>query len=424
MIPHFEKMLYDNGPLLALCSDAWQLTGDRLFREAAAATADWVMREMQSPEGGFYSTLDADSEGEEGRFYVWEREQVKALLSPEEWQVFAPVYGLNAASNFEGRWHLHTYQRPEALAAIIGRDLSEVHRLLGQARGKLRVEREGRVHPGRDEKVLTAWNGLMIKGLARAARVLDRDDYLDSAQRALDFVRSTLWRDGRLLATYKDGKAHLGAYLDDYANLLDALLELLQVRWRREDLDWAIVLADVLLTHFQDREAGGFFFTADDHERLIYRPKPLGDESVPAGNGIAANALQRLGHLLGDVRYLDAAQGTLAFAADQITGSPYAHASLLCALDEHLQPPETIVIRGSGEALDDWRRCAQRDYAPRRLVIAIPSGEGPLPGTLAAMAAGEGMLAYRCRGTSCEPPVGELDALELWLPDRSVSFVG
>jgi uncharacterized protein YyaL (SSP411 family) len=411
MIPHFEKMLYDNGPLLALCCDAWQLTGNALYADAARATADWVMREMQSPEGGYFSTLDADSEGEEGRFYVWDREQVRALLGAEEWEVFAPVYGLDREPNFEGKWHLHTRVRPAELAARTGRDPVDVSRLLGAARARLLAERGRRVRPGRDEKVLTAWNGLMIKGMARAARALARADYLGSAERARAFLRSTLWKDGRLLATYKDGKARLNAYLDDYANLLDALLELLQVRWRRDDLRWAIDLAEVLLAHFRDGQAGGFYFTSDDHERLIHRPKPLSDESVPAGNGVAARALQRLGHLLGEPRYLEAARDTLAFAGEHIARLPYAHASLLCALDEHLQPPEIIVIRGEGDALREWQGRAQASCRPRRLVLAIPAAAGDLPGALAAMAAGQGTRAYRCRGTSCEPPVETIDAL-------------
>jgi uncharacterized protein YyaL (SSP411 family) len=310
-----------------------------------------------------------------------------------------------------GRWHLHTYRDPQTVAADLGKSADAVSALLAQARERLFRERERRVRPGRDEKILTAWNGLMIKGMARAARVLGNDDYLDSARRALSFVQANLWRDGRLLATCKDGKAHLNAYLDDYANLIDALLELLQACWHRAYLELAIELADVLLAHFQDAEEGGFFFTSDDHERLIHRPKPLSDESIPAGNGIAAQVLQRLGHLVGDPRYLEAAQGTLALAAGQMRRVPYAHASLLAALYEHLNPTETIVIRGEGDELERWRAIAQRDFAPRRMVLAIPTAEPNLPGTLAAMRPGAGTRAYRCAGTRCEPPLEDAVAL-------------
>ncbi len=408
MIPHFEKMLYDNGPPLALCCDVWQITGNTLFRDAAVATADWVMREMQSPEGGYYSTLDADSEGHEGRFYVWDREEVRSLLTPEEYAPFAAVYGLDRSPNFEGKWHLHTYRTPAEAAKELKLTEVAVGALLVSARQKLFAAREKRVRPGRDEKVLTAWNGLMIKGMARAARVLERPQYLKSAERALDFIGSTMWRDGRLLATYKDGKAHLNAYLDDYAFLIDASLDLLQARWRRADLDLALALAEVLLEAFHDRERGGFFFTSRDHERLIHRPKPLGDESVPAGNGIAAQVLQRLGHIVGEVRYLKAAEGTLAVASEQMRRVPYAHASLLGALDEYLNPGETIVIRGADDDISHWRRAAQSRYAPRRLVLAIPASVEDLPGTLAAMQPGPQTRAYRCVGTGCEPPVDDL----------------
>jgi uncharacterized protein len=408
MIPHFEKMLYDNGPLLALCCDAFGLTEDPLFRDTALATADWAMREMQSPEGGYYSSLDADSEGHEGRFYVWDRAEVEALLAPAEYLPFAAVYGLDRPANFEGRWHLHGYRLPEAVADEMGLEPAQLQALLAAARARLYTARERRVRPGRDEKILTAWNAMMIKGMARAARTFDRPDYLESAEQALAFIRGTLWRDGRLLATYKDGTAHLNAYLDDYANLLDCLLELLQTRWSRADLDFALALAEILLEQFLDPADGGFWFTGGDHEPLIHRPKPLADEAIASGNGIAALALQRLGHLVGEPRYLDAAEATLRLAADSIRQMPYAHATLLLALDEFLDPPETLVIRAGEERVDGWRRETQRGYRPRRLVLAIPSEEVYLPGTLAAMVPGERPLIYRCRGTHCEPPVDSL----------------
>jgi len=412
MIPHFEKMLYDNGPLLALCCDVWQITGDPLFREAAVATADWVIREMQSPEGGYYSTLDADSEGEEGKFYVWDHAEIARLLTAEEYAPFAAVHGLDRKPNFEGKWHLYGYRTAAEVACDLEMPPASVADLLETARNKLFAAREDRGRPGRDEKILTAWNGLMIKGMARAARVLKRADYLASARRALDFIRAELWRNGRLLATYKDDKAHLNAYLDDYAYLIDALLELLQTRWQRADLELATALAEVLLDQFADPREGGFFFTSNDHERLIHRPKPLGDESVPAGNGVAARVLQRLGHLLGEPRYLTAAQGTLALAAEPMRRLPHAHASLLAALEEHLAPPQTLIIRGTGDDLAHWAGIAQRTYAPRRLVLAIPATEEGLPGSLEAMTPGAGTRAYPCLGTRCETPVDDLEALE------------
>jgi hypothetical protein len=413
IIPHFEKMLYDNGPLLALCCDAYRISGDRLFRDAASATADWVLAEMQASDGGYCSSLDADSEGEEGRFYVWDRAQVAALLDHAEYALIAPLYGLDRPPNFDGQWHLHGYRSLADVAEEQGLGLERARSLLASAKARLLSARGQRVRPGRDEKVLTSWNALMIKGMARAARILDAPDYLASAEHALAFLVDTLWRDGRLLATCRDGRAHLNAYLDDHALLLDALLELLQTRWNGADLRFAITLADLLLEQFFDPERGGFYFTASDHETLIQRPKPLGDESMPSGNGVAALCLQRLGHLLGEPRYLDAAQATLRLAAEPMRRIPYAHGSLLAALDEHLHPTETIVIRARGADLDAWRAAAQRGFAPRRLVLAIPSDERDLPGALAAMQPGDAPRAYRCRGTRCEAPVESLSALAL-----------
>jgi uncharacterized protein YyaL (SSP411 family) len=412
MIPHFEKMLYDNAQLLALYLDAWQATANPLFRATAEATADWVQREMQAPEGGYYSSLDADSEGREGAFYVWQPDWVRESLSDQEYPVFARAYGLDRPPNFEGYWHLHRYTRSGELAAHFGISEDEVERRLESARRKLLDRRARRVRPGRDEKVLSAWNALMIRGMARAGRLLERDDYLRSAQRALDFLRTTLWRDGRLLATSRDGRAQLPAYLDDHAFLIEAILELLQARWSGTDLDFALALADLLLERFLDRQEGGFFFTADDHEALIQRPKPLGDESTPSGNGIAARALLRLGHLLGEVRYLEAAEATLKLVWDSMSQLPYAHCTLLTALDEYLRPTETVIVRGTPERIGAWQARLNARYAPRRLALAIADGETGLPGALAERVARPGGIAYVCSGTSCRAPATDLLELD------------
>jgi uncharacterized protein YyaL (SSP411 family) len=404
MIPHFEKMLYDNGPLLALCCDAWQATGRGLFRQAADATADWVMREMQAPDGGYYSSLDADSEGEEGRFYVWEPKQVRRLLSAEEFALLAARYSDAQKPNFEGKWHLHGYRSTEQLAEQFSLPEQDVRERLERARGKLFRERERRVRPGRDEKVLTAWNALMIQGMARAGRVLQRDDCLRSAERSLAFIRDRLWREGRLLATSKDGRSHLMAYLDDYAYLLSALLELLQARWDDDDLGFARELADSLLALFQAPQ-GGFFFTASDHEALIHRPMPLNDESTPSGNGVAAQALLRLGHLLGEIPYLEAAERCLGLAWPNLQQLPYAHTSLLAALDDWLYPGETLVIRAAREDRARWTAALPDGYAPKRQEYFIPDEADSAPGALDRYPAGNGGVAYLCRGTRCEAPL-------------------
>lgn len=411
-IPHFEKMLYDNALLLPLYAQAWLITREPLYERIAAETVQWVMREMQAPEGGFYSALDADSEGHEGRFYVWTREQARVSLSDEEYAVAARRYGLSGPENFEGAWHLYAHEDMKTIARDLNLSVQGATDILQRARAKLFQAREARVRPVRDGKILTAWNALMIKGLAVTARILDRPEWLARATRALDFIHAKLWVNGRLLVTCKDGKASLPAYLDDYAFLLDALLELLQTRWRAGDLEFAIEIAEVMLAHFEDKQHGGFFFTADDHEKLIQRPKPLADDATPSGNGVAAFALTRLGHLLGETRYLGAAERTLKTAWPSLQQTPYAHDTLLNALEEHLVPPQTIILRGEESEMQRWRRLANEGYAPRRMVMAIPSDAGSLPGVLAECKPKGAVTAYVCEGLSCSAPVTELNVFE------------
>jgi uncharacterized protein len=409
-IPHFEKMLYDNAALLAVYAQAALATGDAEYAQVALATADWTLRAMQSAEGGYYSSLDADSEGHEGKFYVFDREEVRAALSAEEFAVFAPHYGLTAPPNFEGRWHLFTAVPVEELAQSSARTAQQVEALLASGRDKLLAIRALRVPPARDEKVLTSWNALMIRGMAIAARALEREDLADSAARALAFLRRSLWQDGRLVATYMAGKAHLNAYLDDYAYLIEAILELQQVRLRADELEFARQLAEVLLAHFEDHAGGGFYFTSDDHEVLIHRMKPFSDDAIPAGNGIAAGALLRLGHLLGEPRYLGAAERVLAAAWPVISRHPQGHATLLTALEELLHPPQIVLIRGAAQ--ESWQRELARLYAPRRIVLGIGEDAAGLPPALADKPAQPGKtIAYVCRGSACSAPLDSLAAL-------------
>jgi uncharacterized protein YyaL (SSP411 family) len=411
-IPHFEKMLYDNAQLLALYADAYAATGTPRYASVAGATAAWVMRDMQAPTGGYYSTLDADSEHEEGKFYIWTPAEFDAVLAPDESALAKRVFGLAAPPNFEGKhWHLYLAEEPEAAAAALGLDPSSAGALLEAARAKLLAAREKRVWPGRDEKLLVSWNGLMIAGMARAARVLARPELAESATRAVDFIRAELWKDGRLKATYKDGRARFAAYLDDYAFLAHGLLELNQARWRDDDLTFARELADVLLAHFED-PSGGFFFTADDHERLIMKPKPFIDEAVPAGNGIAAQVLIALGHVLGEQRYLDAAERTVRAALHTLHGYPDAHATLLRALEELLRPPKLVVLRGTPDELAPWSSKLASTYEPHRLAFAIPN-DAKLEGLLAERAPRERAVAYVCEGMTCRAPVELADGAAL-----------
>jgi uncharacterized protein YyaL (SSP411 family) len=420
-IPHFEKMLYDNGPLLALYADGWQVTRDPLFERVVHDTAAWILREMQSPEGGYYSSLDADSEHEEGKFYVWTPDEVRALLSLDEYRVAAMHYGLDDPANFEGRhWHLRVAKRLPDIAKQLAMPLPACEQLLLSARAKLHAARERRAKPGRDEKILTSWNALMIRGMARAARVHDNVQWLHSARAALDFIRSTLWREAtgtdraRLLATYKDGKAHLNAYLDDHAFLLDALLEMLQTDFDARDLELARALADTLLAQFEDRERGGFYFVSHDHERLIHRAKTGADNATPSGNGIAACALQRLGHLVGEPRYVEAAERTIRLYYPTLEQNPGAHVSLLTALEESLAPPAIVILRAAGheqEAMKSWQRTLASTYRPDTVVVTIPPGVAGLPDALDKPPPASGVQGWICQGARCLPPLRDISEL-------------
>jgi len=411
MIPHFEKMLYDNGPLLTLYSQAWQISKDPLFKTVATETADWVMRDMQSDEGGYYSTLDADSEGVEGKFYVWTREELESLLEEQEYKLFAAHYGLDQEPNFEGEWHLRVVSDLESVAKTLSMTIDQARLQLNQTKQKLLEARNQRIWPGRDEKILTSWNGLMIKGMATAALTFDRIDYLNSAVRALEFIHNTLCQGNYLLATYKDGKAHLNAYLDDYAFLIDAILTMLESRWNTEWLTFATKLADTLLEAFEDKDNGGFFFTSHHHEKLIQRTKPYMDDALPAGNGIAAYVLGRLGHLLGEERYIQASERSLKAAWPSILGYPSAHNALLLALEEYLKPPRSIIIRGDEASMKTWQNKCRQLSSPFGSTICILKSKQSLPDFLSNYKPLENTVAYICEGHQCSAPITQLDLL-------------
>jgi hypothetical protein len=406
-IPHFEKMLYDNGPLLRLYADAWAITGEPLFARVVEETAAWAMREMQSAGGGYCSSLDADSEGEEGKYYVWSVDEVRSLLHEDEFAVVSPHYGFDRPPNFEGHAWNPVVARPlEAVASELGIASEEAARRLASARARLFEARERRVRPGRDDKILASWNALMIGGMAHAARVFDRPDWLASARRALDFVRGTLWKDDRLLATFKDGRAHLNAYLDDHAFLLAALLEMLEADFSAADLDWAGEIGEALLERFHDPAGGGFFFTSHDHEPLIYRGKPGHDNATPSGNGVAAWALNRLAFLTGEMRFQQAAEGTVALFWQALARNASGYGSLLAALAEILVPPRLVIVNGPAQALPAWREPLRREYLPESLVFCVPGDTRGLPPPL-AKPTGPVVNAWVCEGVTCMRPILE-----------------
>ena len=414
-IPHFEKMLYDNGILLGLYADVLALGPDPLFTGAVRETAAWLMRDMQHPDGGYFAALDADSEGQEGRFYVWRRDQVKRLLTEDEYLVVETLYGLDKPANFEGKWNL---ARRDAWAAVVERlylEPDEANALLLSAKAKLFEARTLRVPPDKDDKVLAAWNGLAIHGMAKAAARLGEAAWADSATRAVDFVRAHMVEDGRLYATWKDGAAKHPGYLDDYANMLQGLLSLLSVRWRDADLMFASFLGDELLQRFEDRESGGFYFTAHDHEKLIHRPKPAADDALPAGNGTAACALTALGHLTGEQRYLEAATRTLAWARGFVEQHPAGHCLMLTAIEGNVHPPELVIVRGPTDDLGPWLAAARAGYRPARAVYAIPYESAQVPNYLPRLVSAETrakVSAFFCADLACSTPITDFDAFK------------
>ncbi len=415
MIPHFEKMLYDNGQLLSLYADALRIGPDELFSDALRETADWMLRELRAPGGAFYSSLDADSEGEEGKYYVWRREQVKRALTEDEYLVIETLYGLDKPANFENYWNLHRYDSWRSVVQRLSLQRPDADDMLAAAKKKLFALREERVRPGMDDKILTAWNGLAIQGLVNAAAVANEPKWLAAAQGAANFILENCWQNDTLFATWKD-TARFPGYLDDYANFLAGLLSLLEAQWEERYVAVAVQLADALLKQFYDVDQGGFYFTSHEHESLIHRPKPTMDDALPPGNGVAANALARLGHLLGRTDYLDAAYGTLTWARTAMEQYPPGHCSLLQALEEQLQGGTQIVLRGPLEAMAPWVTEVSGGLKPWQACYAIPyAGSRTLPGYLPGLVSADEqnrVTAYVCHGLQCSLPIRDLAELK------------
>jgi len=367
-LPHFEKMLYDNAQLARIYAEAFTLTGDQEHRRVAVGICDWVLREMTDPSGGFRSALDADSEGEEGKFYLWTRDQILDILGLDEGELFCRVYNVQADGNFrdEATGHrpgsniLHLTRPLEQIAQAQAIDPQQLGERLAIARGKLLARRNERVWPHLDDKVLASWNGLMIGSLAYAGRALSEPRYTQAAQRAADFILDAMTADGGLLRSYRDGQAKLNAYLDDYAFLAEGLLELHQTTGRPRYLREAERLTDVLLARFRDSAGGGFFFTADGHEDLLLRSKDPFDRAIPSGNSVAAGVLTTLGRLTDRSRYAEQAAVTLEAFQSVVRRAPNSAASLALAAAWHLDQPSRptsapVPDTSSGEPRADAR---------------------------------------------------------------------
>jgi uncharacterized protein YyaL (SSP411 family) len=417
IVPHFEKMLYDNALLIPLALDLFQSTGEADFARVARETADYLLREMRHEAGGFFSTQDADSEGHEGRFFVWTPDEIERALGPEEAKLFGRAYGVTAHGNFEGKTILRVMLRDDALAVEFNRPAEEIRARLAASRRTLFAVRERRVKPFRDEKVLTSWNGLAIAALARAGMVLDEPRYTQAAEDGAAFIDRELRTDGRLLRTWKDGRAKLNGYLDDYTFVANALIDVYEATGMRRYLERARELTDIVLAQFWAQDGRGLYVTSHDHEVLVTRPLSGTDQSIPSGASQAVVALLRLDAYLAIPAYRGVAEHLFTLFGRAMEDNPFGYASLLCALDFYHQGPAEIVVvapRGHRDARA-LLRAIQRVYIPNRTLTRVDADRADgaaVPAPARGKPAIDGRpTAYVCRRFTCSPPVTDPDAL-------------
>jgi uncharacterized protein len=417
LVPHFEKMLYDNALLTRLYLETYQATQEPVFRQVAEEILAYVEREMLHPGGGFYSTQDADSEGQEGKFFIWSRDEVMRVLGDEIGEIFCRYYDVTDVGNFEHHNILHPTLTVAQLAKLFRRDEDEVPRLITEAKQKLFTVREGRVKPGRDDKILTGWNGLMLSAFAEAYKVLGNSRYLEIARQTTDFLFAHLCRDGRLLRSFKDGQAKFNAYLDDYAFFAAALIDLYEATFERSYLERAVEFTDTLLSRFWDEREGGFFFTSSDHETLITRSKSSFDGSIPSGNSVAVFDLLRLSYLTENPGYLAKAEQVLRLFYEAMEQNPFGFSNMLCALDFYLTRPKEIVLLGDKDA------AATQEMLTRIHGMFVPNktlrcGDPRDPSvTMPTLLTGktqieEKLTVYVCHNFTCSLPVTEWGALK------------
>lgn len=418
LVPHFEKMLYDNALLTRIYLDAFLVTGNEFYKRIATETLDYVRREMLDSNGGFYSSQDADSEGEEGKFFVWLSAEVEALLGEKDAKLFCRYFDVSEEGNFEDNNILHVDVEAESIARLMRVSVEELNETLARGKQILFEAREKRIKPFRDEKMLTAWNGLMLRSFAEAARVLNCSDYLEVATNNANFLLRELKQNGRLLRTHKDGESKLNAYLEDYAYLADGLLALYEATF---DLCWfeeAHALVGTMIEQFADEAEGGFFFTSADHEKLIARTKDWYDNATPGGNSVAAHVLLRFALLTGEESYKQKAEQILKMLKPAMMRSPSAFGHLLCALDFYLSSPHEIALVGSPESADT-RALADsifKRYLPNKVVALANPADGRAAEAIKLLENRSPIeakaTAYVCRNFYCEAPVTETSLLD------------
>jgi uncharacterized protein len=423
LVPHFEKMLYDNALLTRLYLHASQATGESFFRRVAEETLGYVKREMLDASGAFYSTQDADSEGVEGKFFVWDREEVESLLGPEDARLFCAYFDVTEGGNFEERNILHVERTADAVASELKVTAERLAEAVERGRGILFTERERRIKPGRDEKVITAWNGLMLEAYAEAAAVLERDDYREIAENNAQFILDTLVHDGLLLHVSKDGRAKHVGFLDDYAFVVSGLVTLYETTGRLRWLEAALTLTDRMVEEFWDEEGGGFFYNGRSGEKLIVRNKDYFDNATPSGNSVAAEALLRLSVLTGNEDYRRKAVNVLRLVRDAVERYPSAFGYALGAIDFYLSTPKEIVVVGEAEQARPLLHEVWTRYLPNKVVVAS-SDVDEAAATLVPLlrerkAQGGRATAYVCESYTCLQPVSTARELAAQLEDAA-----
>ncbi len=411
-IPHFEKMLYDNALLLTLLVQAKQYAGFQFLDDYIEGTASWLLRELAAPHGGFYATLSADTDGEEGKYYVFSKDEVKNVLTPAEYEALSLSYGLNQPANFKHSWHLHIASSPQETAAKLAIGEQQLKELLEKAKTQLRQLRSHRTYPPRDEKIIASWNGLAVKALAFLGFVSQEKQYISEAQKTVDFIRVNLWHNQRLASVYMDGTLTLSATLDDYVFLIEGIFYLLQAKWRTEDFEFLLALTSVVKEQFEDLATGGFYFTPAVHEDLIYRMKQYSDEALPASNGVYTSLLQQLGYLIGSTEFLQSAEKSLKNALPVVAQRPDFYCTFLTALQFYSKPTQIIIVRGKSEEFNEWRKVALKYCAPNRFYFFIDDQQR-LPNFLESKKVYDNqVVAYICEGTTCYLSALKLEDLE------------
>jgi uncharacterized protein len=414
LVPHFEKMLYDNALLSAAYLEGYQVTGSEYYRSIVVDTLRYVLCEMTSPAGAFYSTQDADSEGVEGKFFVWTLAEIESLLGAEDAKFFASIYDVTPAGNWEGHNILHLSRGLDLEAKLLGISAKVLQARIDGCQEKLMAARSRRIWPGRDEKILTSWNALMIHSFAKAAQVLEEPVYRQAAIRAADFLLTTMRRaDGRLYRTTFEGMApKLNAYLEDYAYLIDALVTLYEATFEPRWITSALELAKVMIEQFWDETDGGFFYTGKDHETLIARSKDPHDNATPSGNAMAVTGLLRLAKLTGDANLFDKAERTLRLFRGLMERSPMAAGQMLIALDFYLGPVQEIAVVGTGVEVTEVMRSLRRPFRPHQ-VLAWKANSDPsdIPLLQGRKALGA-VTTYVCENFTCQTPIVGARAFE------------